>query len=275
MTEADIYGDDDSMWHYHTKNNPGLKTSIFDTMLIFAKSLLGDFKDNKDKYFKLRYLQYEWVRISLEQLRREAWFSSGMIYWMLNDCWPAASGWSLIDYYGLPKDALYAFKRCSSRLVISFDKDSNGIKLYAASKCNELTDAHVKIYLLTEGKVKTVDEFTVREIPDGSRVIRTYEKELLDTEVLIADIECGEERDRTFYKNGALKIVPSDAKLSVDKASGTLTVMADSYVHAIELTGECELEDNCFSLLPGEERTVRFFAKADTDIKLTAYTLEL
>ena len=37
-----------------------------------------------------------------------------------------------------------------------------------------------------------------------------------------------------------------------------VTVTADKYVHCVELTGAEYFEDNYFSLLPGEEKTVRF-----------------
>jgi beta-mannosidase len=274
MTREDIFGDDLYMWNYHTKNNPGLQTSVFDTMQIFAKSLLGEFKDGADRYFKYRYLQYEWVRVTLEQLRREAWFSSGMIYWMLNDCWPAASGWSIIDFYNLPKDAYYAFKRCSGKLVLSFDKTEGAISLYASAKGEEISGATVTVYKLKDGAHEKIYEGECEAIPDGSRVIYTYGDELSDGEVLIADIEANGICDRTFYKNGSLKIKPAAARLTVNKKERTVTVSSDEYIHAIELSSDAIFSDNCFSLLPGEERTVSYTENTDGDIKLTAYTLE-
>ena len=275
MTREDIFGDDLYMWNYHTKNNPGLQTSVFDTMQIFAKSLLGEFKDGADRYFKYRYLQYEWVRVTLEQLRREAWFCSGMVYWMLNDCWPAASGWSIIDFYNLPKDAYYAFKRCSGKLVISFDKTDDGkISLYASAKGDEICGASVTVYKLKGAKAEKIHEGVCDTIPDGSRIVYTYAEELADGEVLIADIKSCDASDRTFYKNGSLKIKPAAATLKVNKKERTVTVSSDEYIHAIELTADAIFSDNCFSLLPGEERTVSFAENSETDIKLTAYTLE-
>lgn len=115
MTDEDIFGKDDSMWRSHTKSNPALPTHLFDISLSFAESILGAFSSPADKAFKLRYLQYEWIRFTMEQLRREMWLQSGIIYWMYNDCWPAASGWALVDYYNKPKDAWYAFRRCAKR----------------------------------------------------------------------------------------------------------------------------------------------------------------
>jgi hypothetical protein len=105
-------------------------------------------------------------------------------------------------------------------------------------------------------------------------VIYTYGDELSDGEVLIADIEANGICDRTFYKNGSLKIKPAAARLTVNKKERTVTVSSDEYIHAIELSADAIFSDNCFSLLPGEERTVSYTENTDGDIKLTAYTLE-
>ena len=194
---------------------------------------------------------------------------------MLNDCWPAASGWSIIDFYNLPKDAYYAFKRCSGKLVISFDKAEDGkISLYASAKGGEICDASVTVYKLKGAKAEKIHEGVCDTIPDGSRIVYTYREVLADGEVLIADIKSGDARDRTFYKNGSLKIKPAAATLKVNKKERTVTVSSDEYIHAIELTADAIFSDNCFSLLPGEERTVSFAKNSETDIKLTAYTLE-
>jgi hypothetical protein len=82
------------------------------------------------------------------------------------------------------------------------------------------------------------------------------------------------EHNRTFYKNGSLKIKPAAARLTVNKKERTVTVSSDEYIHAIELSSDAIFSDNCFSLLPGEERTVSYTENTDGDIKLTAYTLE-
>lgn len=134
MTEEDIYGENLDMWFYHTRTNPALKHEVFEYAYSFAQGILGKFKDGKDRFFKLKYLQYEWLRVSLERVRREKWFCSGVVYWMLNDCWPAAVGWSLIDYYGEPKAAYYSFKRGAKQVVLSIDKEQD---LYKFHICND------------------------------------------------------------------------------------------------------------------------------------------
>ena len=87
------------MWLHHTKTNPALGRELLDIIVEFAQKLFGSDKDWENKYFKLRYLQYEWIRFTLGSARSNAWFNSGIVYWMLNDCWPAVIGWSVLDLY--------------------------------------------------------------------------------------------------------------------------------------------------------------------------------
>jgi len=274
MTQEDIFGEDDRMWRYHTKTNPGLKTTIFDITLHFTKSLLGEFTSGEDRAFKLRYLQYEWVRLTMEQLRREMWFSSGLIYWMLNDCWPAASGWALIDYYAKPKDSYYAFKRCSAPVVISLDC-ADGTFTLTASNDGETTDALFTVQAVSKNGVRPI--LTCREeIPAASaKTVASFDALLREGEILVAEMHGPAGADRTFYRFGNLPLVPAEAELTVNRELRTATVRAKGYVHAAELEGNAVFSDNCFSLMPGEIRTVDYTPLEDGEgeIILTAYTL--
>ena len=44
----------------------------------------------------------------------------------------------------------------------------------------------------------------------------------------------------------------------VEQDESSVTLSAAVYIHAVELEGEFIFDDNYFSLLPGEKRTVRF-----------------
>ena len=83
--------------------------------------------------------------------------------------------------------------------------------------------------------------------------------------------------DRAFYKDGDLKIEKCDVSYTLDEAGKTITFKADKYIHAVEVEGNIVLDDNYFSLLPNEERTVSF-AKHDEekalDLTVQAYTLK-
>lgn len=250
MTEEDIFHSDE-MWQYHTKSNPALSFTLFDMQLRFAEKILGPFADGYDRYFKLKYCQYEWIRVSMENIRRNRGFCNGIIYWMWNDCWAASSGWSFVDYYCLPKASYYSFKRCAGDLLASIHK-TDGFRIHLCNDALEDKAVDMKVFVLGgetlfEGRcaVKAASSCVAAQLPESV---------LPEGGMLICEAVCGEDRDRTFYRAGNLPLVP--CTVHWERSGDTVTLWADGYVHAAELEGEYIFSDNYFSLLPGEKRTV-------------------
>ncbi len=209
MTDEDIFGDDSSISEYHTKNNPGLgEITLYGYVERLAQGIFGDFHSGEDRVKKMQQLHCEWIRLSMELFRRHAWYSSGILYWMWNDCWPAANGWSMIDYYGNPKPGYYAFKRCAKPLIAS-------IQLH-----DEISDAPcTRVYLSYHGSAEQIAVGSCRlyryhilsgeedyeyEIPieiqaGRSEIIFNDEAIPLTCEtVLVADIQTDVGSDRAF-----------------------------------------------------------------------------
>ena len=272
MTDGDIF-DSDEMWNYHTKGNPALKFTLFEILANFAEKVLGGFTDGHDRYFKLKYAQYEWVRVTLENMRRNAGFCTGIIYWMWNDCWPAASGWSFVDYYCLPKASFYSFKRCAGNVIASIDrKDAYEIYL-----CNDsLADKTVTMTLsyLLEGRIHLLRTGEATAAASSAKQVWTVPLTAIpEGAVLLCDISGEGFRDRAFYKDGDLAIQPCDGVRKLSGSGDSVTVTADRYVHAVELEGAYVFEDNYFSLMPGESRTVRMRPVAGAaEITVRGYT---
>ncbi|MBO5421856.1 MAG: hypothetical protein J6A67_07930 [Clostridia bacterium] len=272
MTDEDIF-DSDEMWQYHTKSNPCLDFTLFDLLLDFSHKVLGDFVDGKDRYFKMKYAQYEWIRVSMENIRRNRGFINGIVYWMWNDCWSASSGWAFVDYYCLPKASFYSFKRCAAPLLVSIDKKED----YEIYLCNDsLSEKTVSLslsYILDGQAVPITEAEAVIPSAKSEKVFSLPASAVPEGAVLVCDADC----DRAFYKSGALNIVPTDAVQVVAQSSDSITLRAKSYVHAVELEGEFVFEDNYFSLLPNEERTVTFRRTEDSsseELTVTGYTIK-
>lgn len=274
MTDEDIFNSDD-MWQYHTKSNPGLPFSLFDVLLSFTGKVLGEFSDGYDRYFKMKYIQYEWIRISMENIRRNKGFINGIVYWMWNDCWPASSGWAFVDYYGLPKASFYSFKRCAGDMLVSIDRKEE----YEIFVCNDsFTEgtAELSFYCLYKGKLFPIKETEVLVLATKSEKLYSLSADIMPEDaVLICDFVCGEIKDRAFYKKGSLFIEPCDC-VAFEKKENEITVSSNKYVHVLELEGEYVFDDNYFSLLPGEIRKIKFRPSKNQlsdDIKVTSYTL--
>ena len=280
MTEDDRDHSDD-MWRYHTKNNPVMKRHMLDIVRDFAEDVLGKATDETDRRFKLKYIHYEWIRLAMEQARRNIGFCNGIVFWMLNDCWPASAGWALIDYYGVPKSAYYAFRRLAKPTVLSIDETAPNEGTLTVANAAPTAD-HVRVVwseLRGDGTVEPVQEWET-DVPAYGRVQKTWA--MADDRVWICTAyRDGRQIDRTFWKRGAMAIEPCDC-LHIDAEDAqSVTLTATGYVHVADLEGDAVWSDNDFILLPGEtvriekQKLTTFPAAAPAPTVLKAYTLKL
>ena len=275
MKQSDIFNSDE-MWNYHMKGNPALSFTLFDLLQDFAKKVHGDFTNGADRYFKLKYTQFEWVRITMENVRRNLGFVNGLIYWMWNDCWPASAGWALVDYYCLPKASFYSFKRCAGELIASISKSNE----YDIFLCNDgLSDRQVtfRLFYIKGGKVFPIaDHKADIEAQTSKKVYGLPLENLPEGAMLICDISSEVGCDRAFYIEGALPMVKCSAPDIVEQDENSITLTAAEYTHAVELEGEFIFDDNYFSLLPGEKKIVRFRPAKNagiSELAVTGYTV--
>ncbi len=280
MTREDIFGSDEAMWKYHTQNNPGLKKHLLDYYSLFAKKVLGDFSDGRDRLFKLQYMQCEHVRLSLERMRREPGFNTGVIFWMLADCWPAACGWSLIDFYCGAKPALYAFRRACRDIAGAFGVPKNGeLPLTVGNISTAGIKARYRVMTVNGFAARELVSFTDIELGGGEslevKLSLPYEDELLICEV------CDERGDvaTAFYKNGALGIerAVEGADYTVRRSERGVTVTALTYLQAV--CAECRdtgvlLNDNYFIMLPRESREISALSGELCDAEIICYKLK-
>lgn len=277
MEKEDVF-DSDEMWDYHMKGNPALSFTLFELLKRFSQKVLGEFTDGADRYFKLKYSQFEWVRITLENVRRNSGFINGLIYWMWNDCWPASAGWAFVDYYCLPKASFYSFKRTAGELIVSVDRSDK----YDIYLCNDgLCEKEVELSLsyIKEGKVYPVAKHTATVSAQTSGKVYSIALDAVPkNSILICDADFENGHDRAFYRQGNLPMVKCSAPKTVKQNENSLTLTADEYIHAVELEGEFVFDDNYFSLLPGEEKTVNFRAAHNaqsTELTVLGYTIKI
>lgn len=262
LTDEDIFGGDTSMSEYHTKNNPGLgAVTLYGYVDMMSRKIFGDFRSGEDRVLKMQLLQCEWVRLSLELFRRNKWYSSGIIYWMFNDCWPAANGWSLIDYYAKPKPAYYVFKRCSRPVIASIERKDNNLNVYICNDGLENAEGSGKLYLydFAEKRVKLSYGFLFVCAANESDKVFTVSCEEYDairggSTVLLCDIESNLGSDRAFFINDRY----SDLALSymypeISEDDGGYSVSSETFLpFALCDTGDTVVNENSFPLLPGE-----------------------
>jgi len=269
MTHEDIYGDNDAIWRYHTKNNPApeFKTfELYDALKALGEKLFGSFRNGHDRLFKLQYVEYEWVRITLEVFRRNKWYSSGLLFWMYNDCWPA-SGWSIVDYYGLPKAGFYGFKRAAKSVIASIEKKEGKYNVFVCNDTFQAISGKASLYIQpfceAAALVKFECDFQVEE--NTSLSVMSIEEAQIDKiinekSILLCDIAGNFGEDRAFFlakRPQDMQLPKANVKI-IQKDNSSMTVETDVYVHAVGLEGDYLFDDNYFILTPNEKKAVHY-----------------
>lgn len=262
MTPEDVFGSDLTMWRYHTKNNPAeeFRTfELFDYLLAIAEKLFGRFLSGEDRLTKLQFVQYGWVRITMELFRRKKWFSSGILYWMLNDCWPS-SGWSLIDYYALPKMAYYAVKRSSKAVICAISQEDGAVIVIVCNDSLHEVRGKGVLRLVDSNRTSVIAGFSYNVGANRSEEAYRIEDEALNAALdRGAAAVCDMEGDRcVFTRVPPAKMNLRKANVSVKRTDEThVVVKTDAFVYGVVLDGPFVFEDNGFALLAGESRTIR------------------
>ncbi len=269
MNDEDIFGADKACWRFHTKNNPtGVfeKFELFDMTEAYAQGILGAFSGDVDRVFKLQYVEYETVRVTMENIRRNKWFSSAIIYWMFNDCWPA-SGWSIVDYYALPKAAWYGFARAAKPVIASITEEDGQLCVYVCNDTLQAVNGAARLFVQPTAQAAPRWQYGFDvSVPANSSacVLRVPKGDVApllgEDAVLLCELGTNLGADRAFWLPGTLGALrrPSPSVRVLRVTADAVTVCADTYAHAVAFDGEYVFSDNYFSLLPGEEKTVTF-----------------
>ena len=267
MTEEDIFGEDTSVSQFHTKNNPALgDITLYQYIEMMTRKIFGDFTSGEDRVAKMQMLHCEWVRLTLENFRRNKWFSSGIVYWMYNDCWPAASGWSLLDYYAMPKPAYYEFKRSAKPVIASIDEKDGKLRVYICNDSLQNACGNAKLYVydfVKDEELKTIGfAFSVPENSSECVYECDYGKisEMLsDTTVIICDIKSSLGDDSAFFiaeRYQDLAVSYGGVRIT-EISEDSVTVTADCFTPYALIDVPYFLEDNCFMMKKGETRTIK------------------
>ncbi len=268
LTDEDIFGEDQTISEFHTKTNPSIKEmTLFGHLDVMTEKLFGKYKSGEERVLKMQLMQCEWVRIGMELYRRNKWFSSGILFWMLNDCWPAANSWSLIDYYAVAKPALYVFKRCA-RPVIASLAERDG-KLTVTVSNDGLTPVSGKgrlsLYDFKEDEDCLSTEFSYTVPANGAATVLTldylpFKEALTRTRLPLCDIENADgTTDRAFFipsRYADLDLEYRPVRV-IDETPEAITVQADVFTPFALIDTPELLSDNAICLKPGEKRVLK------------------
>ena len=252
---------------HHQRNERG------NTIIIESLSRYFRFPDGLGNLLYMSQVQQAFaIRTAVEYWRSQRPTCAGALYWQLNDNWPVAS-WSSLEYSGKWKLLHYAAKRFFAPLhVLGFVKDG-ALEVWI---CNDSALSHrgecVVSFRNFDGTALRVDRTEAVATPDTSALVRSYPLESLPApaEQLFVTMEfdngsgtIANDLFLTYPKLCELRKARVSATIDVEGGIVVGRVTADAPAFFVSLDPGSvggHFEDNCFLLLPGSQKTLRFVA---------------
>ena len=283
MPESDLWPMSES-WNIrlHKAFYPAARKALF--------SRYGEPKSVEEYSMKSQVLQYEATRAMFEAFAGNKYRSSGIIYWMYNSAWPKMY-WQLYDYFFAPNGAFYGTRKACEPVHIQYCYDDRSIRV-VNSNYNDFAGlkATAKLYNFNMEE-KYSQEVTLDIAADESKKLSFPEwpgnaGSVFFLKLALNDNE-GKEISSNFYwlsgkgdenadftaLNKLQEVELNSSILSVkqenDKYSAIIEVenpstsLAFSVNPKIIKSNSKDLvlpvfwEDNYFSLLPKEKRTLK------------------
>ena len=291
---ADKLWPPNAVWNVHASRNKGEGFGTVASHLKAIKQHAGEAADLDDFWRKSELLSYESVRAMYEGWRGKAPQTTGVIMWMLNSAWPKLE-WQLYDYSLAPCSAFYATRLANEPLHIQYDPEENSVLVVnGTTEPVENLTARICLFNL-DSEQKFAQEFAVPDVAgeptkvttlpavEGLSSVYFLEMQLInqDGKTASQSIYClssDKNYDVTVLAGLAeahvkidAKTIPSDdgsahfqvdfenPNLGTDAKRGPIALMVRMHLTkgtANAPLGPVFLDDNYFSLLPGEKRTI-------------------
>ncbi len=114
-------------WDDRLMDNPysSVLMTFAKRQLYYAETLYGKCTGIEDFIAKGMTVHAEAMRAESEYARFNKSRCGGFMNWMFNDIWPSAT-WSVVDYYGEPKQVYYQMKRSYAPVLLTFTQIDGG-----------------------------------------------------------------------------------------------------------------------------------------------------
>ncbi len=216
------------------------------------------------------------IKTAVEYWRHLRPTCMGTLYWQLNDLWPVCS-WSSLEYGGKWKLLHHMARRFYAPVLISsFQNDDDQLEIWVTNDRKEPTPIQARLRIvdfsgtiqqekawnqtLDAGSAQQLDALAVAElITDGTAAFA-----VLDLEA--EGITLRNEHFFAPYKSCILPDAQVQTRIEEVDEGFAVTVTTDQPAFYLTLNADGlagEFDDNCFTLLGGESRTLTFQAKGE------------
>lgn len=228
-------------------------------------------------------LQGEGMKMGCEAMRQNYPFSTGALYWQLNDNWPVIS-WSSIDYFGRWKALHYMAKHFFNPVLVSGVLKNNRVVIYGSNdlltgkKCDlqwslsrfdgTVVRTGTKEVDLPANQSVLLDSLDFSDIVKPDTGLSTYRKEsyrIRENTFLSFRLVQGDSllsSNMVFFlppKHWSLKEPGIKYTMAMEQGQIKIVVTAERFAAYVELGvhgSDARFSDNYFHLLPGETKTV-------------------
>jgi beta-mannosidase len=242
----------------HQKNKGG-NARIAETMFRYFR-----FPMKFDDFVYISQIQHGLaMRIAVEYWRTLKPHCMGTLYWQLNDTWPVAS-WSGLDHGGGWKALHYMARRFYAPLAAFAvpSKDGTTISIMAVNDGLQAAEAEVLCEAVKPSGERRKIKLSKQLVPtDRSLELTTFDVAELDDAILHITLNGTEQNHFATKPYKAYALEDSKIALKINGTALTLSAEKPAYYVSVEADVAGHFSDSAFDLLPGETKTIEFFAE--------------
>lgn len=231
----------------------------------YADAMYGESHSLEEFVAKGMTVHGEALRTELEFARINKGTTWGFMNWMYNDIWPSGT-WSLVDYYGEPKQAYYQMKRSFEPVLVTFAQNhEKETALFVVNDTKDSLEGTLRFGVKDlSGKVCWQEEIAVFVEANGIFFAPvTKEWKAVDTYLYVEGTLNGKPYENV-YSHGMWQNFSFESDYTyeaVKKDSGMeVTVRANTFAKGVTLrlpgNENDTYSDNYFDMQAGQEKTI-------------------
>lgn len=197
-------------------------------------------------------VQAECVKHAAEHFRRNKGRCNGALFWQLNDVWCCPS-WSSVDFKGVQKAMMYMARDFFAPISVSY---KDGV-VYAHNDTLNEKQFNVNITVMNGKKTVLNNEYSFTVGSNSMTQFAEYTLKAGDVMRVSFD-------DKKYYFDNVKKLELAQVKKEI--IDGELVLKASDYARHICIDID-NAEENYFSLLPGEEKRVKYDGDTIPNVK--------
>ena len=221
-------------------------------------------------------LHAEGLNEYISNYRRRMFDSACAVFWMYNDSWPATHGWTIVDYYRRKKLAYHPVRRAFQPVTVVVAEDDGMVTIYGVNDSPQAWAGEVEYGIFTLDGTYPLRNKIAASLPANAAT-------------LLASFSRDEWQAVGFNCSGAFAVLSNEGKMQaqyrrfnelfkhlqfapaqiiLQRQGDEVTFNSPVFVWSVclDITGEADIADNCFDLLPDVPYTVSWPADAPAPV---------